>query len=101
MPQLTRAQLQAEVDALRRSLAKEAARRQRLERKLARELGRREHAAGNTERFCFSNSEHFDLAMLVASTYEYRDLSCSDVETYNDLSVMFSRHDVYFLVQTI
>ena len=44
MPQLTRAQLLAEVEALRSSLAKEAARRQRLERKLARELDRRKRA---------------------------------------------------------
>jgi len=44
MPRLTRAQLLAEVEALRISLAKEEARRRRLERKLARELGRREHA---------------------------------------------------------
>jgi len=41
MPRLTRAQLLAEVEALRVSLAKEAARRRRLERKLARDLGRR------------------------------------------------------------
>ena len=44
MPRLTRAQLLAEVEALRGALAKEAARRQRIERKLARELDRREHA---------------------------------------------------------
>jgi GAF domain-containing protein/CheY-like chemotaxis protein/anti-sigma regulatory factor (Ser/Thr protein kinase) len=42
MPRLTRAQLLAEVEALKSSLAKEAARRQRLERKLARETARHE-----------------------------------------------------------
>ena len=40
MPRLTRAQLLAEVEALRGSLAKETARRKRLERKLARETAR-------------------------------------------------------------
>ncbi len=42
MPRLTRAELLAEVEALRGSLAKETARRKRLERKLARETARRE-----------------------------------------------------------
>ena len=41
MPRLTRAQLEIEVQALRASLAKEVARRKRLERKLARETAHR------------------------------------------------------------
>src|SRR5262245_15351336 len=41
MPRLTRVELLAEVEALRGSLAKEAARRKRLERKLTRETARR------------------------------------------------------------
>jgi GAF domain-containing protein/CheY-like chemotaxis protein len=47
MPRLTRAQLLTAVEALRRSLAREAARSRRLERKLARETARHDSAPGD------------------------------------------------------